>query len=91
VRLKKYATCVKELQNNYKLSRKQIAELTGSDPAVVSRRMSGKQEPQTEALIVINILADVFASEANQAVFPADGKGWLADVAQKARGILGAG
>ena len=60
LKLRQYSTCVKELQKVHGLSRREISELIGIHEAVMSRRMSGKQEPTREALIVINTLADVY-------------------------------
>jgi transcriptional regulator with XRE-family HTH domain len=59
-KLKEYGKCVQTLESKG-LTRRQIAALIGIDEAVVSRRLSGKQAPTREALIVINTLAGIFA------------------------------
>jgi transcriptional regulator with XRE-family HTH domain len=81
--MKKYKTCVKALEKQG-LTRRQIAGLVGVDEAVISRRMRDGRDggptskPTVEALIVINILAEVFSEEFFEAkTITFDEKGWL--------------
>lgn len=83
MRLRKYSTCIKDLEKQG-LTRRQIADLIGIDEAVISRRMRQPKpgekpsKPTVEALIVINTLADVFSQEffdAKQVEFKSTG--WL--------------
>ena len=94
MRLKKYGTCVRDLEGQG-LNRRQIAKLIGIDEAVISRRMSGKQKPTVEALIVVNLLSDIFEIKGMDVdlLHSMDAKGWFADSMQKATDLaeVGAG
>ena len=92
MRLKKYGTCVKTLEGQG-LNRRQIAKLIGIDEAVISRRMSGKQKPTVEALIVVNLLSDIFAVEGVYLNLKGtmDDKGWFADSMVKANDLAEVG
>ena len=57
--LKKYETCVKNL-GRLGLTRRQIGKITGVDEAVISRRMSGKQEPTHEAVVWVNVAHELY-------------------------------
>jgi len=82
MRLKKYHTCVRDLQK-HGLTRRQIAKLVGIDEAVLSRRLSKgedgkpKQQATLEAVITINILADVYDKVEQVPINVFDDKGWL--------------
>lgn len=88
MRLKKYGTCVRDLESQG-LNRRQIAKLIGIDEAVISRRMSGKQKPTVEALIVVNLLSDIFEINGNHVdlLTQMDDKGWFAESMAKATGL----
>lgn len=92
MRLKKYGTCVKTLEGQG-LNRRQIAKLIGIDEAVISRRMSGKQKPTVEALIVVNLLSDIFEIQGAYMNLreQMDAKGWFIDSMTKATDLAEVG
>lgn len=57
--MKTYNTCVAMLERKG-LNRRQISALIGIDEAVLSRRCAEKQNPTFEALVVVNLVADLF-------------------------------
>lgn len=83
--LRDYATCVKELETNHRLTRRAIADLIGVDPAVLSRRVRSRNTPIREALIVINILVEIFNSQAREREFPLNKTGWIGKTMQAAK------
>ena len=60
--MKKYATCVRNMEARG-MTRRQIADIVGIDEAVMSRRMNGKQEPIHEAVVMMNIVHDIFTAD----------------------------
>ncbi len=78
-----YIACLKALHVDHGLTYTRIAELTGSAYEVVSRRLNGHQSPNREAVIVINVLLEIFnhRNPITPVMFPA--ASWLADLVAK--------